>query len=121
MSQDNPDQPSPLSEEDFALARELSTVMEQRQRLYDKLDSSLKALFSYCEWRITSHQNGLVELVVVCPNLAIYKRMYKRAEAIHNRFQDCVDVKHTRFQLSCPKSFQAFYEHEVRWGDSKDL
>jgi len=121
MSQDNPDQPSPLSEEDFALAKELSAVREQRQRLYDKLDSSLKALFSYCEWRITSHKNGLVELVVVCPNLAIYKRMHKRSEAIHNRFQDCVDVKHTRFQLSCPKSFKAFYEHEIRWGDSKEL
>lgn len=118
MSQDNADQPSPLGEEDFALARELTAVREQRQRLYDKLDSSLKALFSYCEWRITSHKNGLVELVVVCPNLAIYKRLYKRSETIHHRFQDCVTEKHTRFQLSCPKSFKAFYEHEIHWGET---
>ncbi len=115
MNQDNPDQPSPLSDEDFALARELTAVREQRQRLYDKLDSSLKALFSYCEWRITCHKSGLAELVVVCPSLAIYKRLHKRSETIHKRFQDCVTEKHTRFQLSCPQSVMAFYEHEIRW------
>lgn len=116
MSQDNLDQPSPLSDEDFALARELTTVREQRQRLYEKLDGSLKALFSHCEWRITCHTNGLSELVVICPNLAIYKRLHKRSETIHNRFQDTVEVKHTRFQLLCPKYPRAFYEHEIRWG-----
>jgi hypothetical protein len=117
MSQDNLDRPSPPSDEDFALARELTAVREQRQRLYDKLNGSLKALFSHCEWRITSHKNGLVELVVVCPNMAIYKRLHKRSEAIHNRFQDTVEVKHTRFLLFCPKYPRAYYEHEVRWGD----
>ncbi len=121
MSQDNPDQPSPLSPEDLALARELTTVREQRQRLYEKLDSSLKALFSHCEWRITSHKNGLTELVVVCPSLTIYKRLYKRSETIHNRFQEGVEAKHTRFQLSCPKSFKAFYEHEIEWGDGNGM
>ena len=117
MSQDNLDRPSPLSDDDFALARELTAVREQRQRLYDKLDSSLKALFSYCEWRITIYESSLAELVVVCPNLTVYRRLYKRAEAIHNRFQDTVAVKHTRFQLSFPKCLSAFYEHEICWGD----
>jgi hypothetical protein len=117
MSQDNLDRPSPLSDDDFALARELTTVREQRQRLYEKLDGSLKALFSHCEWRITYYKTGLAELVVVCPSLTIYKRLYNRAEAIHNRFQDTVETKHTRFQLSFPMSYKAFYEHEIRWGD----
>lgn len=116
MSQDNLDRPSPLSEEDLALAWELTQVRKQRQRLYEKLDGALKALFSHCEWRITSHKNGLTELVIVCPNLAIYKRLYKRSETLHNRFQDCVDIKHTRLQLYCPQSFRAFYEHEIHWG-----
>ncbi len=115
MSQDNFDQSSPLSPEDFALARELSAVREQRKRLYDKLDSSLKALFSHCEWRITYYEYGLAELVVICPSMTIYKRLYKRSETLHHRFQDCVDVKHTRFQLSFPKCFKAFYEHEIEW------
>lgn len=117
MSQDSSEQPSPLSDEDFALIRELAAVREQRQRLYEKLDSSLKALFSHCEWRITYHKNGLAELVVVCPSLEIYKRLRNRAETIHNRFQYTVNVKHTRFQLSFPKSLKAFYEHEIHWGD----
>jgi hypothetical protein len=117
MSQDNLDRPSPLSDEDFALARELAAVKEQRQRLYEKLDGSLKALFSHCEWRITFHKHGLAELLVVCPSLVVYKRLYNRAETIHNRFQDTVEVKHTRFQLSFPKSLKAFYEHEIRWGE----
>ncbi len=117
MSQDNSDQSSPLSDEDFALARELRAVREQRQCLYDNLDSSLKALFSHCEWRITCHKNGFAELVVVSPSLAVYKRLHKRAEAIHKRFVDAVEVKHTRFQLSCPKSLKAFYEHEIRCGE----
>lgn len=121
MSQDNLDQPSPLSPEDLALARELTAVREQRQDLYEKLDSSLKALFSHCEWRITSHKNGLTELVVICPNLAIYKRLYKRSETIHNRFQEGVEAKHTRFQLSCPMSFKAFYENEIQWGDGNGM
>ncbi len=116
MSQDNRDQPSPLSREDFALANELAAVREQRQRLYDKLDSSLKALFSHCEWRITCY-DGLAELVVVCPSLVIYKRLHNRAETIHNRFRDIVNVKHSRFQLSFPQSFRAFYEHEVSLED----
>ncbi|MBD1804899.1 hypothetical protein H6F98_05440 [Microcoleus sp. FACHB-SPT15] len=117
MNRDSSDQPSPLGEEDFALARELTTVRGQRQRFYEKLDSSLKALFSHCEWRITCYSSGLAELVVICPSLTIYKRLPKRSETIHNRFQETVDVKHTRFQLSFPKSLRAFYEHEISWGD----
>jgi hypothetical protein len=117
MSQDNSDRPFPVSDDDLALVRELTAVRKQRQRLYEKLDGSLKALFSYCDWRITCHKNGLAELVVVCPSLAIYKRLHKRSETIHNRFQDTVEVKHTRFQLFFPKSLKAFYEHEIRWDD----
>ncbi len=117
MSQDSSEQPSPLNEEDLALVRELTAVREQRQHFYKKLDGPLKALFSHCEWRITDHKNGLAELVVVCPNFVIYKRLHKRSETIHNRFQDSVDVKHTRFQLFFPKSLKAFYEHEIRWDD----
>ncbi|NEQ20435.1 MAG: hypothetical protein F6K28_14555 [Microcoleus sp. SIO2G3] len=117
MNRDGSDQPSPLGDEDFSLVRELSTVRGQRQRLYEKLDGSLKALFSDCEWRITCYSSGLAELVVICPSLTIYKRLHKRAETIHNRFQETVDVKHTRFQLSFPKSLRAFYEHEISWGD----
>ena len=117
MNRDSSDQPSPLGEEDFALARELTTVRGQRQRFYEKLDSSLKALFSHCEWRITCYSSGLAELVVICPSLTIYKRLHKRSETIHNRFQETVEVKHTRFQLSFPKSLRAFYEHEISWGD----
>ncbi len=116
MSQDKSDQPSPLSDDDLALAKELTTVREQRQRLYDKLDGSLKALFSHCEWRITCYKNGLAELMVVCPSLLIYKRLRNRADTIHNRFQNTVKGKRTRFQLSCPKSYKAFYEHEISWG-----
>ena len=116
MSQDNSDRPSPLSRGDFALADELASVREQRQRLYDKLDSSLKALFSQCEWRITCY-DGLAELLVVCPSLVIYKRLHNRAETIHNRFRDTAKVKHSRFQLSFPQSFRAFYEHEISEGD----
>lgn len=119
MSQDNFDQPSHLSPEDFALARELSAVREQRKRLYDKLDSSLKALFSHCEWRITYYDNGLAELVVICPSMTIYKRLYKRSETIHYRFQDSVDVKHTRLQLSFPQCLRAFYEHEIKWEEEQ--
>jgi hypothetical protein len=77
MSQDNADQPSFLSQEDLALGRELTAVREQRQGFYEKLDGSLKALFSHCEWRITSRKNGLTELVVVCPSLAIYKLIFR--------------------------------------------
>ena len=113
MNRDSSDQPSPLGEEDFALARELTTVRGQRQRFYEKLDSSLKALFSHCEWRITCYSSGLAELVVICPSLTIYNRLHKRAETIHNRFQETVDVKHTRFQLSFPKSLRAFYERQL--------
>ena len=117
MNQDNSEQPFSLSEEDLALVTELKAVREQRKRLYEKLDSSLKALFSDCEWRITCYKSNLAELVVVCPSLVIYKRLYKRSETIHNRFQKTVEVKHTRFQLSCPKSRKAFYEHEISQGD----
>jgi hypothetical protein len=117
MSEDNLDRPAPLSDEDLALAQELTAVREQRQRLYQKLDGSLKALFSHCEWRITCHKNGLAELVVVCPSLAIYRRMYRRSESIHHRFQDTVEVKHTRFYLSYPKCLKAYYVHEIHWGD----
>lgn len=117
MCQDSSEQPSPLSDEDLALIRELTAVTVQRQRLYEKLDSSLKALFSHCEWRISCYKNGLAELVVVCPSLVIYKRLRNRAETIHKRFQDTVEVKHTRFQLCFPQSLKAFYEHEVCWGD----
>ena len=117
MSQDSSEQPFPLSDEDLALITELRAVREQRQSFYDKLDSSLKALFSYCEWRITCYTTGLAELVVVCPSRVIYKRLHKRSETIHNRFQDIVQVKHTRFQLYFPKSFKTFYEHEISWGD----
>lgn len=120
MSQDSSEQPFPLSDEDLALITELRAVREQRQSFYEKLDSSLKALFSYCEWRITCYKTGLAELVVVCPSRVIYKRLHKRAETIHNRFQDTVKVKHTRFQLYFPKSFKAFYEHEISWGDWAD-
>jgi hypothetical protein len=117
MNQDNSEQPFSLSEEDLALVKELKAVREQRQRLYEKLDSPLKALFSYCEWRITCYKNNLAELVVVCPSFVIYKRLHKRSETIHNRFQKTVEVKHTRFQLSFPKSRKAFYEHEISQGD----
>jgi hypothetical protein len=117
MNRDSSDQPSPLNDEDLALTREFAAVKRQQQRLYEKLDSSLKALFSYCEWRITCHSGSLAELVVVCPSLAIYKRLHKRTETIHNRFQETVDVKHTRFQLSFPNSLRAFYEHESSWED----
>src|SRR4028119_2266218 len=111
MFQDSSEQPSPLSDEDLALVRELTAVREQRQRFYEKLDSSLKAIFSHCEWRITYHKNKLAELVVVCPSPVIYKRLRNRAETIHNRFQDTLEVKHTRFQLSFPRSPKTFYEH----------
>jgi hypothetical protein len=117
MTQDSSDRPSPFSDEDLALLGELTGVRKQRQRFYEQLDSSLKALFSHCEWRITCHKDGLAELVVVCPSFLIYKRLHKRSETIHNRFQDSVEVTHTRFQLSCPKSLKAFYEHEISWGD----
>ena len=117
MSQDSGEQPSPLSEEDLALVRELTAIREQRQRFYKRLDGSLKALFSHCDWRITCYKSGLAELVVVCPSLSIYKRLHKRSETIHNRFQDTVEVKYTRFQLSYPKSLRAFYEHEISWED----
>ena len=117
MSQDSSDQPSPSSDEDLALVRELIAVTKQRRSFYEKLDSALKALFSHCEWRITCHKNGLAELVVVCPSLAVYKRLHKRSETIHKRFQETVAVKHTRFQLSFPNALKAFYEHEIHWGD----
>ncbi len=117
MSQDSSEQQFPLSDEDLALITELTAVIEQRQCFYEKLDSSLKALLSHCEWRITCYKNDLAELVVACPSLVIYKRLHKRVETIHNRFQDTVKVKHTRFQLYFPKSFKAFYEHEISWWD----
>jgi hypothetical protein len=117
MSQDSSEQPSPLSHEDLALLGELTVVREQRQGFYEKLDGSLKALFSHCEWRITDYNNGLAELVVVCPSLTIYKRLHKRAEIIHKKFQDTVEVKHSRFQLSFPQYLRAFYEHEISWED----
>jgi hypothetical protein len=100
----------------LALLGELIAVRKQRQRLYDKLDGSLKALFSHCEWRITGHKHGLAELVVAYHTLVIYKRLRNRAETIHNRFQDTVEIKHTGFQLSFPKSTKAFYEPEICWG-----
>ncbi|HAJ62250.1 MAG TPA: hypothetical protein DCP31_25915 [Cyanobacteria bacterium UBA8543] len=117
MNQDSSEQPFPLSDEDLALITELRVVREQRQGFYEKLDSSLKALFSHCEWRITGYKSGLAELVVVCPSRVIYKRLHKRAETIHNRFQDTVRFKHTRFQLYFPRSFKTFYEHESSWSD----
>jgi hypothetical protein len=121
MSHDNPDAPQPLSDLDMALARELAAVRARRQLLYDKLNGSLKALFSYSEWRITRHDNGMSELVVICPNIAVYKRLRNKADTIHSRFQDTVQFKHTRFILSYPPSPDAFYEHEINsrrnWSD----
>ncbi|WP_190524319.1 hypothetical protein [Coleofasciculus sp. FACHB-T130] len=113
MSHDNPDAPQPLSERDRALAKELAAVRAQRQRLYEKLNGSLKALFSHCEWRITHHDTGMTELVVICPSLVIYQRLLKKVISIQTRLEDTVEIKQTRFILSYPPNPQAFYEHEV--------
>lgn len=120
MSDDNLDAPQPLSHQDIALARELHAVREQRQRLYEKLDGSLKALFSHCEWRITRYSNGMTELVIVCPRKAIYKRLHNRAMTIQSRLEDTVEVKHTKFTLCYPKAPIAYYEHESKWEDVSD-
>jgi hypothetical protein len=47
-------------------------------RLYLKLNGSLKALFSHCEWRITRHDNGMTELEVICPSMVVYKRLLQK-------------------------------------------
>lgn len=117
MSHDDLDTPQPLSNQDIALARELATVREQRKCLYEKLDGSLKALFSHCEWRITCYDNGMTELVVVCPRKVVYKRLHDRALTIHRRLEDIVEVKHTKFILYCPKDTNVYYEHESIWGE----
>lgn len=115
MNQYNPDTPQPPGERDIALAKELAEVRKQRQRFYQKLDGSLKALFSYSEWRTTRYQNGMTELVVVCPNLAVYKRLHNRAITIHKRLEDTFGSDYTRFCLSYPPDPSAFYEHEISW------
>ncbi|MEW5855989.1 MAG: hypothetical protein AB1861_01180 [Cyanobacteriota bacterium] len=113
MSHDNPDAPQPLSERDRALAKELAAVRTQRHRLYEKLNGSLKALFSHCEWRITQHDTGTTELVIICPSLVIYQRLLKKVISIQTRLEDTVEIKQTRFILCYPPNPQAFYEHEV--------
>ena len=113
MSHDNPDAPQPLSERDRALAKELAAVRAQRHRLYEKLNGSLKALFSHCEWRITHHDTGMTELVVICPSLVVYQRLLKKVISIQTRLEDSAEIKHTRFILCYPPNPQAFYEHEV--------
>jgi hypothetical protein len=123
MSSDNSnsgDRSFPLSAEDLAIARELRAVRIERQRFYNKLDGSLKALFSHCEWRITPHPNGLIELIVTCPSLVIYKRLYNRAIGIQRRLEEIVPLQHTRFQLEYPPLPHTYYEHEVLWGDETD-
>lgn len=117
MSYDNPDAPQPLGDRDIALARELHAVREQRQRLYEKLDGSLKALFSYCEWRITRNHNGMTELVVVCPSMVVYKRLHNRALTIQSRLEDTVQIRHTKFTLYYPKDPKAYYQRESKWGN----
>jgi len=113
MSQDNPDVPQPLSEQDTALSRELAAVRDQRHRLYLKLNGSLKALFSHCEWRITRHDNGMTELEVICPSMVVYKRLLQKVIMIQSRLEDTVRIKHTKFTLCYPPNPQAYYENEV--------
>ncbi|MBD1920055.1 hypothetical protein H6F77_02850 [Microcoleus sp. FACHB-831] len=115
MSQENLDAPQPFSEQDRALAIDLAAVREQRQRLYLKLNGSLKALFSHCEWRITRHENGMTELVIVCPSSVVYKRLYQKVDTIFNRFEDTVAFKHTKLTLCYPKDPRSYYEHESKW------
>ncbi len=46
MNYDNPDAPRPLSQEDLALARNLSEVRELRQFFFANLNSSLRAVLA---------------------------------------------------------------------------
>jgi hypothetical protein len=110
---DHPDAPQPLSEEDLALARNLSAVREQRQLFYENLNSSLRAVFSHCDWRITCYETNTAEMVIFCPNMAVYKRLRSKAEMLHTRFRNLVNCDRTRFCIcysSCP---DAVYEHEI--------
>lgn len=113
MTYHNPDTPQPPSEEDIALFRELALTRIPRQRFYEKLNGSLKALFSHCEWVITRHENGMSELFVVCPTLIVYRRLFKKFITIHSRLEQSVDVKHTKFVITCPLHPEAHYEKET--------
>ncbi|MBD1902872.1 hypothetical protein NDI44_25400 [Trichocoleus sp. DQ-A3] len=81
--------------------------------LQSAVNGSLKALFSHCEWRITHHDTGMTELVVICPSLVIYQRLLKKVISIQTRLEDAIEIKQTRFILCYPPNPQAFYEHEV--------
>lgn len=117
MSQENLDRPHPFSDEDSDLAREIQEGRELRKRLYEQLNGSLKALFSHCEWRITRHENAMTELVVCCPTMVIYKRLYEKVITIQSRLERAVIVKHTKFVLYCPKDPDARYENEITCSD----
>jgi hypothetical protein len=113
MTHENLDRPEPLSDQDLALAREIEEGRVLRQRLYEALNGSLKALFSHCEWRVTRYDSGMTELVVCCPTMVVYKRLNEKAITIQSRLENTVTVKHTKFILYCPKDPEARYEHEI--------
>jgi hypothetical protein len=113
MNYDNPDAPRPLSQEDLALARNLSEVRELRQFFLENLNSSLRAVFSHCDWRITCYEPNSAEMVIVCPNMAVYKRLRNKAEILHTRYRNLVQCDRTRFSICYPPSPNAVYEHEI--------
>ncbi|MBK4729220.1 hypothetical protein JJD41_04885 [Oxynema sp. CENA135] len=117
MSNINPDLPQPLTPKDIILARELMMVRQDRQRFYNQLDSSLRALFSYCDWWICPGEDEAIELIVICPRFVVYKRIHNRIDTVHSRLRDVLDLTHSRVILECPGEAHAYYEHEIDLSD----
>jgi hypothetical protein len=75
----------PFDEEDDLFGRTLEdfTLTGRLRRFHECFDSSIRAILQDCLFRIND-EDGVLTFQILCPNEAVYKRLYTKREKVRN-------------------------------------